>query len=112
MRHYAGDVEYDVRGFSAKNKETISDDLAQLFGAKQLAWLSGGGASPAQQQQQQQSGLGLGSGTADSPKRRGSMRHPTASEYFRSQLTRLMASVRGDAPRAKAEGPVPRSQNQ
>ena len=110
MRHYAGDVEYDVRGFSAKNKETISDDLAQLFGAKQLAWLSGDGAASAQQQQH--SGLGLGSGTADSPKRRGSMRHPTASEYFRSQLTRLMASVRGDAPRAKAEGPVPRSQKQ
>ena len=42
VRHYAGDVFYEVGGFCAKNRESLSDELHRLLSAKELSWLGHG----------------------------------------------------------------------
>ena len=100
--------------FCAKNRETLSDELQRLLGARELGWLSQGEAgraapstalSAAPPQRLARTGLangskaGLGGGA-----RRGSMRQPSASEQFTAQLATLTASMRGGGP-ARAKVP-------
>ena len=79
VAHYAGVVLYRVHGFSRKNRDAISTDLADLVRESGSAWV----------QANSKHVLGHASGAGGAAR----LKHPSVGEKFRNQLSELMGVV-------------------
>ena len=102
VRHYAGEVIYQIQGFLEKNKDNVQEEVLEMFHESELAFLktmfgsgggSGTGASNPELSVRGKSGLSEGSkgGTISAKK-------TTASSNFKGQLNALVTTLASATP--------------
>ncbi|KAL6075618.1 Unconventional myosin-XV [Balamuthia mandrillaris] len=98
VKHYAGDVSYDVTGFLEKNKDTVMDSVAILLANSNNPHISG--FFQADAAMATTSGGGGGGGGGGGASRRGptSSAKDTVGLQFKNQLSSLVATLSSTKP--------------
>jgi myosin heavy subunit len=99
IKHYAGVVEYDVKGFNLKNIESFGEDIKQLCATSTFSFMTQV-FNTTKKVMKSSSGAAFGATTTPKKSRRASfsLRNQSVSSQFKNQLSMLMTELKATTP--------------